>query len=155
MGKLIALALAAGLFALLWSRAPVSPKPPMEPVVAKASDTTPASAPAVAAPRVRAETVLSFTSAENTMSSQLELLARGDIAGFRASFSVPVSDEQFSICKKRMATAHLSPDWEMAKHTMQNGQRVTKVSIFGKGMTAFREVNGRYVADSVWCVPLW
>jgi hypothetical protein len=157
MGKLIALALATGLFLLLLKRDPPPPAPaaappvdaaPMKPAVITPA---PASVPAFASP----VQVLPFNSAKNTMASQLELLTRGDVAGFRASFSVPVSDEQFALCQKRMSNAHLSPDWEMAKHSVQNGQRVTKVSIFGKGMTTFREVGGRYVADAVWCVPLW
>ena len=106
-------------------------------------DPAPASAPAVSLTPTSKKTDLAFKSAENTMSAQLDLLARNDIAGFRATFSIPVTDEQFALCKKRMTNAHLSPDWEMAKHTTENGQHVTKVSIFGKGMTAFREVNGR------------
>ncbi len=159
MGKLIALALATALFVLLLMRDPPTPPPasPPSPVTVPEPASVPGSVtvPSASSPAAPRAPALLFNSAENTMSSQLELLARSDIAGFRASFSVPISDEQFALCKKRMTNAHLSPDWEMAKHTTQNGQRITKVSIFGKGMTTFREVNGRYIADSVWCVPLW
>lgn len=157
MGKLIALVLATALFVLLLMRDPPTPPPasPPSPVTVPESVSVPSSVPSASSPAAPRAPALLFNSAENTMSSQLELLARSDIVGFRASFSVPISDEQFALCKKRMTNAHLSPDWEMAKHTTQNGQRITKVSIFGKGMTTFREVNGRYIADSVWCVPLW
>lgn len=89
------------------------------------------------------------------MQKQIALLARDDFAAFEKSFAVPVTREQFELCKKRMKRAHLSPDWEMAEITEEQGHRVVRVSIFGKGMTAFRETDGGYVADTVWCVPLW
>jgi hypothetical protein len=90
-----------------------------------------------------------------TMQAQIDHLAKDDFQAFAHSFSVPVTREQFDICKKRMAHAHLSPDWEMAEVGEENGRRVVRVSIFGKGMTAFRERDGGYVADTVWCVPIF
>ena len=98
---------------------------------------------------------LSMVSPQDTMAAQMAMLARDDVAAFRASFTVPVSDEQFAACKKRMKNAHLDPDWEMAETTIEGGHKVVRVSIFGKGMTGFHEKSGRYLADAVWCVPIW
>ena len=95
-----------------------------------------------------------MVSPQDTMAAQMAMLARDDVAAFRASFTVPVSDEQFAACKKRMKNAHLDPDWEMAETTIEDGHKVVRVSIFGKGMTGFHEKSGRYLADTVWCVPI-
>ena len=57
-------------------------------------------------------------------------------------------------CRKKVASAVVMPDWEMAENEVVNGRRVRRVSMFGKSMTGFHEIDGRWLADAAWCVPV-
>jgi hypothetical protein len=133
---------------------------PSAPVPAPAAQPAPASAPAAAslpaaAPASLPSREVALKGAHDAMEREIALLAKNDYAAFAAAFTVPVTREQFDVCKKRMSHAHLSPDWEMAEIGDEGGHRVLRVSIFGKGMTGFHEIGGVWRADTVWCVPIW
>jgi hypothetical protein len=86
----------------------------------------------------------------------LLLLANRD-AEFRETFLPAVRDQitydALAYCKQKVRRP-VRPDWEMAEDGVTDtGQRVRRVSVFGKSMTGFVEVaRGRWLADSVWCV---
>ncbi len=111
------------------------------------------------APRPPPASAAAKPSPKGALRAQEELLARGDLAGFRQTFLPPldakVGDAEFEACKRRLGNRPVTPDWEMAEEEMTDAGRVVRVSVFGKSMTGFHEVNGRWLADAVWCVPSW
>jgi hypothetical protein len=64
-----------------------------------------------------------------------------------------VTPETFARCKNRVASTRVLPDWETAEDTTENGHPVRKVSIFGKSMTGFHDLDGAWLADRFWCLP--
>ncbi len=92
-----------------------------------------------------------------TVSTQVRLLEDGDDEAFRETF-VPsmrdkVTPDAIAACRKRLAQVRVQPDWEMAEDSTAGGERVERVSMWGKSMTGFHDVNGRWLADALWCVP--
>jgi hypothetical protein len=102
-------------------------------------------------------TRVDLSSATKTVESQLALLREGRDAELRATFlpSVALDDAAIAACRKRVAQVPVRPDWEMAEDGRDDqGHAVRRVSMFGKGMTGFHEVGGRWLADRAWCVPI-
>ncbi len=65
-----------------------------------------------------------------------------------------VTADAFAACRKRVRQVPVRPDWEMAEASASGGHRVIRVSMFGKSMTGFHEVDGRWLADALWCLPI-
>jgi hypothetical protein len=97
-----------------------------------------------------------LSSPRQTVDTQMKLLAEGRDGEFRATFlpGVAISADQIEACRKRVANTVVRPDWEMAEDVLVNGHRVRRVSMFGKSMTGFHDVQGKWLADAVWCVPV-
>ena len=59
-----------------------------------------------------------------------------------------------AFCKQKARARPVRPDWEMAEDALSaKGERVLKVSVFGKSMTGYVEVGpGQWLADHVWCL---
>ena len=93
-----------------------------------------------------------------TVQTELRLLEAGKQELFRQTFlrsvQPQVTTEAFEACRKRVQQVLVRPDWETAKPGKSRGHRVVRVSIFGKSMTGFHEVDGRWLADAVWCLPV-
>jgi hypothetical protein len=91
-----------------------------------------------------------------TVRTQVVLLLAHRDAEFRATFLPSVqdqiTDEVLAYCKQKLGRP-VRPDWEMAEDGLTaNGKRVRRVSMFGKSMTGFVELEpDRWLADSVWC----
>ena len=102
-------------------------------------------------------TPFSFVSPAATVSTQVRLVEEGDDADFRQTFIPAIRDKEtpdaIAACRKRLAQVRVQPDWEMAEDAVENGERVERVSMWGKSMTGFHEQNGRWLADALWCVP--
>jgi len=47
----------------------------------------------------------------------------------------------------------VTPDWEVAERRVKDGRPVTSVSMFGKSLTDFVELDGRWLAGALWCLP--
>ena len=94
-------------------------------------------------------------SARATVDTQLMLLREGRDADFRATFlpTVAVTPEAIAACRRRIDQVPVKPDWEVAEDVVIDGHAVRRVSMFGKSMTGFHELSGRWLADAVWCVP--
>ena len=99
---------------------------------------------------------LDLGSPQSTVDTQLRLLREGRDDEFRATFRPDLTITQRSIdaCKQRIEQVPVRPDWEMSQEMVQDGHRVRMVSMFGKGLTGFRETNGRWLADDLWCMPI-
>jgi hypothetical protein len=99
-----------------------------------------------------------LASPQTTVQTQLRLLEGGNADLFRQTFlpSVrpQVTAEAFEACRKRVRQVPVQPDWEMAEASTSGGNRVVRVSMFGKSMTGFHDVDGRWLADAVWCLPV-
>ena len=109
---------------------------------------------------VRGADALELTSPAATVTTQIALLQANRGSDFRSTFlpSVQreVSDAALVACKRRVQSAAVLPDWEMAENSVVDGHRVQKVSMFGKSMTGFHEVSaGRWLADALWCLPVY
>ena len=93
-----------------------------------------------------------------TVQTELRLLEAGKQELFRQTFlrsvQPQITAEAFEACRKRVQQVLVRPDWETAKPGKSRGHRVVRVSIFGKSMTGFHEVDGRWLADAVWCLPV-
>jgi hypothetical protein len=61
--------------------------------------------------------------------------------------------DTIAYCKWKASTRPVRPDLEMAEDDVTDrGERIQRVSMFGKSLTGFVEVEkGRWLADSVWC----
>jgi hypothetical protein len=92
---------------------------------------------------------------QSTVETQLRLLHENRDADFRATFlpTVAVTPEAIAACKKRIDQVPVKPDWEMAEDAFVDGHAVKRVSMFGKSMTGFHDLGGKWLADAVWCVP--
>jgi hypothetical protein len=99
-----------------------------------------------------------LASPRDTVQTQLRLLEAGDQDRFRQTFlpsmQPQVTAEAFAACRKRVRQVPVRPDWETAEASASSGHRVVRVSMFGKSMTGFHEVDGRWLADAVWCLPV-
>lgn len=99
-----------------------------------------------------------LASAQSTVQTQLSLLEDQQYELFVQTFveaqRATVTREIFDTCRTRIKQVPVRPDWEMAEQRVVEGRAEVAVSIFGKSLTTFTEVNGRWLADSVWCVPV-
>lgn len=116
-------------------------------------------APPPLAPPVRAALApASLAAAEDTVRTQVSLLEADRDAELRDTFLPAVrsqlDDDALAFCKQRVRGRLVRPDWEMAEEGVTDaGERIRRVSMFGKSLTGFVEVApGRWLADSVWCV---
>lgn len=73
---------------------------------------------------------------------------------FVSSIRDQVTPEAIAACKRKVVGKSVRPDWEVAESSVEGGQRVVRVSMFGKSMTGFHEEKlGIWLADAVWCLP--
>ncbi|MHB1843662.1 MAG: hypothetical protein ACYCWW_02345 [Deltaproteobacteria bacterium] len=100
----------------------------------------------------------SLISPESAVSTQVRLLEEGRDQEFKATFMPDVQDQltpdAIEACRKRLAQVRVQPDWEMAEDGAADGHKVERVSMFGKSMTGFHDMNGQWLADAVWCLPV-
>jgi hypothetical protein len=98
-----------------------------------------------------------LASPQATVQTELRLLEAGEQELFRQTFlahvQAQVTNEAFAACRRRVRQVPVRPDWEMAEAGATAGHRVVRVSMFGKSMTGFHEVDGRWLADALWCLP--
>ncbi len=99
-----------------------------------------------------------LASAQTTVQSQLSLLGDNQYDLFVQTFAEQVrpsiTREAFDACRVRINQVPVLPDWEVAEPSTHEGRRVLAVSMFGKSLTEFEEVDGRWLAGSPWCVPV-
>jgi hypothetical protein len=99
-----------------------------------------------------------LASPQATVQTALRSLESGEQDLFRETFlpSVrpQVTAQTFAACRNRVRQTPVLPDWEMAEAGASGGHRVIRVSMFGKSMTGFTEVDGRWFADALWCLPV-
>jgi hypothetical protein len=99
----------------------------------------------------------SFSTPERAVDSALKMLQLGDEAGFRTTFLPAVqgqiTPEVFATCRAFVQRTKVMPDWETSESSTQAGRAVKRVSMFGKSLTGFHEIDGRWYADRVWCLP--
>jgi len=124
------------------------------PVTARPSD---GAAEATSAPRAGLDRA-ALASPQRTVQTALGLLEAGDLALFRQTFlpsvQPQVTADAFAACRRRVRQVPVRPDWEMAEEFTSAGHRVLRVSMFGKSMTGFHDVDGRWLADALWCLPV-
>ncbi len=134
--------------------------PTATPTPTRAAPPTPVPAP-TAAPEPDARPApfspFSFLSPEATVSTQVRLLQEGNDEAFRETFLPSVRDkvtpDAIAACRKRLSEVRVQPDWEKADDTVVDGHKVQSVSMWGKGLTGFHDVDGKWLADGLWCVP--
>jgi hypothetical protein len=169
-GRIVALAVicAAGIaIALLRGGGTATRRAPSE-----AASTTPAAAapapatpPKADAPPPREAAApgagldrAALASPQSAVQSALRLLESGGLDLFRQTFlphvQPQVTPEAFAACRRRVRQVPVRPDWEMAEEVTSAGHRVVRVSMFGKSMTGFHDVDGRWLADALWCLPV-
>ena len=109
------------------------------------------------AARARLDRV-ALASPQRTVQTALGLLEAGDLDLFRqtflASVQPQVTADAYAACRRRVRQVPVRPDWEVAEESTSAGHRVVRVSIFGKSMTGFHDVDGRWLADALWCLPV-
>ena len=134
---------------------------PATPAAAPAAPTRPSSdAPQTAAARAQTAGLdqAALASPQRTVQTALRLLDSGDLDLFRQTFlrsvQPQITPDAFAACRRRVRQVPVRPDWEMAEQSTSAGHRVVRVSIFGKSMTGFYDVGGRWLADALWCVPV-
>ena len=140
------------------------------PAPSETAPNTPAAAPAAAArpnpdapqtavpgPRPRLDPA-ALASPQSAVQTALRLLDSGDLDLFRETFlpsvQPQVTPDAFAACRRRVRQVPVRPDWEMAEEVTSGGHRVVRVSMFGKSMTGFHDVDGRWLADALWCLPV-
>lgn len=140
------------------------------PAPSETAPDTPAAAPAAAArpnpdapqtaaarPRAGLDPA-ALASPQSAVQTALRLLDSGDLDLFRETFlpsvKPQVTPDAFAACRRRVRQVPVRPDWEMVEESTSSGHRVVRVSIFGKSMTGFHDVDGRWLADALWCLPV-
>ena len=112
------------------------------------------SSPTAAVPILAAR---ALASPQTTVQTQLSLLQDGQRELFAQTFvealRPQVTPEVFKACQVRVNQVPVKPDWEMAEDSLDGGKRILRVSIYGKSLTGFDELDGRWLADTLWCVP--
>ena len=97
------------------------------------------------------------SSPQSTVASSLRFLEADDELRFRQtllpSVAAKLTPETFADCRAHLARGPVTPDWEVAERTVQDGHLVVRVSMFGKSLTGFHELRGRWLADALWCLP--
>ena len=164
---LVAVALAcAAVVAFVWLRRngpEAGPKAPATSQTTPTATSAPAASPLPATPRPAARPPpeldrAALASPQTTVETELRLLEAGEQDLFRETFlpslQPKVTAETFAACRKRVRQVPVRPDWEVAESGESAGHRVVRVSMFGKSMTGFHEVDGRWLADALWCVPV-
>ena len=135
----------------------VSVSPPAAPPAPRMIEDT---APPYAAPPPPPLTMVptsALSSPRSAVDSAARFLEANDEGRFRQTLLPAVSGqltpEQFARCRARVAQGPLTPDWETAVRATEGGHEVVRVSLFGKALTGFHELGGRWLADSPWCLP--
>jgi hypothetical protein len=140
------------------------------PAPSETAPDTPAAAPAAAArpnpdapqtaaarPRAGLDPA-ALASPQAAVQTALRLLDSGDLDLFRETFlpsvQPQVTPDAFAACRRRVRQVPVRPDWEVGEQATSAGHRVVRVSMFGKSMTGFHDVDGRWLADAVWCLPV-
>ena len=99
-----------------------------------------------------------LASPQTAVQTALRVLESGDLDLFRQTFlpsvQPQVTADAFAACRRRVRQVPVRPDWEMAEQVTSAGHRVVRVSMFGKSMTGFHDVDGRWLADAPWCLPI-
>jgi hypothetical protein len=117
------------------------------------ADTPP---PPAAPPRTRLDAA-ALASPQAAVQTALRLLDSGDLDLFRDTFlpsvQPQVTADAFAACRRRVRQVPVRPDWEVAEQVTSAGHRAVRVSMFGKSMTGFHDVDGRWLADALWCLP--
>jgi hypothetical protein len=135
--------------------APASPTAAPTAAAQPSADTPPP--PAAPPPRTRLDAP-ALASPQSAVQTALRLLDSGDLDLFRETFlpsvQPQVTPDAFAACRRRVRQAPVRPDWEVAEESTSAGHRVVRVSIFGKSMTGFHDVDGRWLADALWCLPV-
>jgi hypothetical protein len=94
---------------------------------------------------------------EHAVDAAVRAFASGDADAFRGTLLPRVRNEVtadvFARCQQWIGTRRVLPDWEMAETAREDGHDVRRVSMFGKSMTGFHAIDGRWLADRVWCLP--
>ncbi|HYR18107.1 MAG TPA: hypothetical protein VEQ15_01365 [Myxococcales bacterium] len=166
--RLVALALAcAAVVAFLLLRrsgteagrdpAATSERHPGTPAARPAAPPAPLAPPPAAIAPAGLDPVM-LASPQTTVETELRLLEGGKADLFRQTFlpsvQPQVTAEAFEACRKRVRQVPVRPDWETAEASTSGGHRVVRVSMFGKSMTGFHQVDRRWLADAVWCLPV-
>lgn len=98
-----------------------------------------------------------LSSAEATVKSAVAALVAGRDRDFADTFLPDVvrqlDPDLIARCRARVIAAPVRPDWEVAEERVVAGRRVRLVSMYGKSMTGFHDVAGRWLADRIWCAP--
>ena len=132
---------------------PTTPNTSATPNTTPAPNTTatPNTTPAPPAPLDPA----AVSSPQSTVASSLRFLEADDELRFRQtllpSVAAKLTPETFADCRAHLARGPVTPDWEVAERTVQDGHLVVRVSMFGKSLTGFHELRGRWLADALWC----
>jgi hypothetical protein len=137
--------------------AATSESQPGAPAARPAAPPAPAASTAAANAPARLESIM-LAAPQTTVLTQLRLLEGGNADFFRQTFlpsvQPQITAEAFEACRQRVRQAPVRPDWEMAETSTSGGHRVLRVSMFGKSTTGFHQVDGRWLADAVWCLPV-
>ena len=99
-----------------------------------------------------------LASPQTTVQTQRSLLEDNQYDLFVQTFvdaqRTLVTREVFEACRTRVKQVPVRPDWEMAEQRVVDGHSTSAVSLFGKSLTTFTELDGRWLAGSVWCLPV-
>ena len=120
---------------------------PASPVLLAVGAPVPVSAPVRETLGARA-----LASPQTTVQTQLSLLEDNQYDLFVQTFvdaqRARVTPEVFEACRTRIKQVPVRPDWEMAEQRVVDGRSTSAVSIFGKSLTTFTELDGRWLAGS-------
>jgi hypothetical protein len=135
----------------------VAPASPTAAPTAAAHPNADTPLPPAAPPRARLDAA-ALASPQTAVQTALRLLDSGDQDLFRETFlpsvQPQVTADAFAACRRRVRQVPVRPDWEVAEEATSAGHHVLRVSMFGKSMTGFHDVDGRWLADAVWCLPV-
>ena len=95
-------------------------------------------------------------SPEETLQTQVKLLFKGDVDRFRETL-MPAAQreltrEAFYGCVARVKQSPLSPE-PLAGEATVDGKPVKRVKVMGQVEVAFDRVDGRWLAETLWCKP--
>lgn len=105
------------------------------------------------------EWFLELSTPKQAVSTQTELLKSGKFEEFKFTFIEPlrkkIDQSVFERCRRYFLTTEdeFEPDWEAAEEEEEEGKKVIRVSMYGHGPTGFHDLNGRWYADRLWCLP--
>jgi hypothetical protein len=95
-----------------------------------------------------------LVSPEKTLETQVRALTAKQEAVFRGTLTAEakaaLTGESFERCVVRVRTGPVSPEWAEPE-TTDGGVHIRRATVAGGAKVTFREINGRWFADSVWC----